>query len=160
ARFEQVKALQRSGADLGAFTESVQSATIMTLRSQYAEINRRQAEQMAALGPRHPAIIEIRAQTQRLRGLIEEEINRIAEAAATDYGRAQASEDSLTRSLEELKRNAVLTNEARVGLRELEREVQASRAVYEAFLVRSRETGEQERLDTKNVRIISKADVP
>lgn len=160
ARFDQVKALQRSGADLGAFTESVQSATIMTLRSQYAEINRRQAEQMAALGPRHPAVIEIRAQSQRLRGLIEEEINRIAAAAATDYGRAQASEDSLTRSLEELKRNAVLTNGARVGLRELEREVQASRAVYEAFLVRARETGEQERLDTKNVRIISKADVP
>jgi len=38
--------------------------------------------------------------------------------------------------------------------------VQASRAVYESFLVRSRETGEQEQVDTKNIRIISKADRP
>jgi len=47
-----------------------------------------------------------------------------------------------------------------VTLRELERDVQASRAVYESFLVRARETGEQERLDTKNIRIISRADLP
>jgi Mrp family chromosome partitioning ATPase len=52
------------------------------------------------------------------------------------------------------------TNEALIPLRELERDVQASRAVYEAFLVRARETGAQERLDTKNIQIISKADLP
>ena len=45
-------------------------------------------------------------------------------------------------------------------LRELERDVQASRAVYESFLVRARETGEQERLDTKNIRVISRAELP
>jgi Mrp family chromosome partitioning ATPase len=38
--------------------------------------------------------------------------------------------------------------------------VQTSRAVYESFLTRARETGEQERLDTKNIRIISLADLP
>jgi len=38
--------------------------------------------------------------------------------------------------------------------------VQTSRAVYEAFLVRARETGEQEQLDTKNIRIISRAETP
>jgi uncharacterized protein involved in exopolysaccharide biosynthesis len=47
-----------------------------------------------------------------------------------------------------------------VRLRELEREVEASRAVYEAFLVRSRETQEQERLDTANIRVISDAQAP
>ena len=45
-------------------------------------------------------------------------------------------------------------------MRELERDVQANRTVYESFLVRSRETGEQEQVDTKNIRIISKADRP
>ena len=49
---------------------------------------------------------------------------------------------------------------AMVNLRELQRDVQASRAVYEAFLVRARETGAQEHLDTKNIQVISKADVP
>jgi len=160
SRLEQVKTQQRSGGDLGGFTEAVQSQTVTALRSQYAEIQRREAEQMTSLGARHPAVIELRAQAQRLRAMIAEEINRIAGAAATDYARAKANEESLAHTLEELKHNTTLTNEARVELRELERDVQASRAVYESFLVRSRETGEQERIDNKNVRIISKADAP
>ena len=160
SRFEQVRALQRSGADIGAFTEAVQSQTITALRAQYAEVMRREAELMATLGPRHPSVIDVQAQAQRLRRMIGEEINRIAAAAASDYERAKVSEDSLTHSLEALKRGTITTNEARVGLRELERDVQASRAVYESFLVRSRETGEQERLDTKNVRVISQAETP
>jgi len=92
--------------------------------------------------------------------VIGEEIARIAEAAANDYERARASEESLARSLDALKRSAIETNDARVGLRELERDVQTNRAIYEAFLKRARETGEQERLDARNVRVISQADVP
>ena len=160
SRFEQLQALRKSGLDSGAFLEAVQSQTITALRSQYTEILRREAEQTTTLGARHPTVIEIRAQAQRLRRVIQEELGRISEAARSDYERARASEDGLSRSLDELKRNALTTNEARVTLRELEREVQASRAVYESFLVRSRETGEQERLDTRNVRIISKAEPP
>ncbi len=105
-------------------------------------------------------MIEVRAQAQRLRRVIAEEINRIFEAARSDYERARASEEGLARSLETLKRNTLATNEARVALRELEKDVQANRTVYESFLMRERETGEQERLDTKNVRIISRAEVP
>ena len=138
----------------------MQSQTITALRSQYAEVMRREAEQMTSLGERHPAVIEIQAQAERLRRMIDDEVNRIALSARSEYESAHANEDMLARSLEALKHNAVVTNEAMVTLRELERDVQASRAVYEAFLVRARETGEQERLDTKNIRMISRADLP
>lgn len=160
SRFEQIEHLQRSGAEVGAFTEAVQSQTLAPLRAQYAEIMRREAEQMTTLGARHPAVIEIRAQAERLRRVIAEEVNRIALATRSEFERARTNEEALARSVEGLRRNMMTTNEALVALRELEREVQASRAVYESFLVRSRETGEQGRLDTKNVRVISKADLP
>jgi polysaccharide biosynthesis transport protein len=160
ARLEEVERLQRTKGDVGAVPEAVQSPTITTLRGQYAEIVRREAEQMTSLGARHPAVIEIQAQADRLRRMIEEEVNRTALSARSEYESAHANEDMLARSLEALKHNAVVTNEAMVTLRELERDVQASRAVYEAFLVRARETGEQERLDTKNIRVISRADLP
>jgi succinoglycan biosynthesis transport protein ExoP len=160
SRYEQVQALQKSKVDVGAFTEAVQSQTIGVLRGQYAEVVRREAELMTSLGPRHPSVVEAQAQVQRLRRLIAEEVNRVAEAAAADYERARANEESLARSLDTLKRNTIATNEARVALRELERDVQASRTVYEAFLVRARETGEQERLDARNVRVISQAEMP
>jgi succinoglycan biosynthesis transport protein ExoP len=160
SRLEEVERLQRTKGDVGAVPEAVQSPTITALRGQYAEIVRREAEQMTSLGARHPAVIEIQAQVDRLRQMIEEEVNRTALSARSEYESAHANEDMLARSLEALKHNAVVTNEAMVTLRELERDVQASRAVYEAFLVRARETGEQERLDTKNIRVISRADLP
>ena len=160
ARLDQVEGLQLSKDEIGAFPEAVQSQTITALRSQYAEVMRREAEQMSSLGQRHPAVIEIQAEAVRLRKMVEDEIHRIALAARSEYESARANEAALAANLETLKYKAVTTNEAMVTLRELERDVQASRAVYEAFLVRARETGEQERLDTKNIRVISRADPP
>jgi len=160
ARLDQVERLQTSGNETGAFPEAVQSQTIAMLRTQYAEVMRRQAEQMTTLGPRHPAVIEIKAEADRLRRNIDDEIHRIALSARSDYESARDNEETLAANLERLKRNAVATNEAMVTLRELERDVLASRAVYEAFLVRARETSEQERIDTKNIRVISPADTP
>ena len=160
ARLDQVERLQQSRDEIGAFPEAVQSQTITALRSQYAEVMRREAEQMTSLGERHPAVIEIQAEAARLRKMIEDEVHRIALSTRSEYESARANEAALAANLETLKDNAVTTNEAMVTLRELERDVQASRAVYEAFLVRARETGEQERLDTKNIRVISRADLP
>lgn len=160
ARLDQIEAVQRSKTDVGAFPEAVQSQTITALRSQYAEVMRREAEQTTSLGDRHPAVIEIHAQAERLKRMIADEVNRIALAARTDYESARTNEDLLTRNVDALKQGTLATNAAMVTLRELERDVQASRAVYEAFLVRARETGEQERLDTKNIQVISKADLP
>jgi polysaccharide biosynthesis transport protein len=160
ARLDQVESVLHTKTPIGAFPEAVQSQTITMLRSQYAEIMRRDAEQKSSLGERHPAVIEIEAQGARLQKLIEDEVNRIAASDRAEYERAKADEDMLSRQVDGLKNTAVSTNESLVGLRELERDVQASRTVYESFLVRSRETGEQEQVDTKNIRIISKADRP
>ncbi|MGD0333881.1 MAG: exopolysaccharide transport family protein [Xanthobacteraceae bacterium] len=160
ARVDQVERLQLSRDETGAFPEAVQSQTVTALRSQYAEVMRREAEQMTSLGQRHPAVIEIQAEAVRLRKMIEDEVHRLALAARSEYESARANEAALAANLETQKHNAVTTNGAMVTLRELERDVQASRAVYESFLVRARETGEQERLDTKNIRVISRAEPP
>jgi len=160
ARLDQVEQAQRKKDETGAFLEAVQSPTITALRSQYAEVMRREAEQKTTLGDLHPAVIEIEAQAERLRGVIDAEVNRIALSARAEYERAKSSEQTLADNFDTLKNSAIASNEAMVGLRELDRDVQASRSVYEAFLVRARETGEQEQIDTKNIRVLSKADLP
>jgi polysaccharide biosynthesis transport protein len=160
ARYDQIQQVQSAKGEIGAFPEAIQSQTITALRSQYAEVMRREAEQTTSLGARHPAVIEIQAQADRLRRMIDDEVRRVALSARSDYESARANEAAVAANLEKLKGTAITTNEAMVTLRELERDVLASRAVYEAFLVRARETGEQERLDTKNIRIISRAEIP
>jgi len=159
-RLDQIENVQRSKTDIGAFPEAVQSATITALRTQYTDIMRREAEQKSSLGERHPAVMEIEAQAERVHKLIEDEVNRIAVSANTEYESAKISEELMAQKVDALKNTAESTNQSLVGLRELEREAQANRTVYESFLVRARETGEQELIDTKNIRIISRADPP
>ena len=160
ARLDQVRQVQLSKDAFGAFPEAIQSQTITALRSQYAEVMRREAEQTTSLGSRHPAILEIQAEAERLRHVINDEVNRIALTARTEYDSARASEATIAADVEKLKSRAVSTNEAMVALRELDRDLTANRTVYEAFLVRAKETSEQERVDTKNIRVISPAGVP
>jgi succinoglycan biosynthesis transport protein ExoP len=160
AHLDQIQQLQPSKDAAGAFPEALLSPTITALRSQYAEVMRREAEQMSSLGARHPAVIEIQAEVERLRRMIDDEVRRTALSAGTEHESARQNEQTIGGNLEKLKSNAVTTNEAMVTLRELERDVQASGAIYEAFLARARETGEQEQLDTKNIRVISRAEVP
>jgi len=160
ARYDLVLQLRRGGLDQGAITEAIQSTTLGLLRDQYGTIARQEANLAAELGPRHPRVIEARAQLREAQQQIGGEITRIAEASRIDYERALANETTLANNLATLKQRAVDTGLASVKLRELEREAEASRAVYESFLMRTREIREQEHLDTANVRILADAQSP
>lgn len=160
ARYDQIDHLRTSGADPGAVAEAVQSPTIAGLRLQYADVVRREAELTAQLGDRHPSVVDIRAEERRMRQVIGAELERLARSAKGDYDRALADQRALTRNFDTQKGTNYATNQSLVHLRELERDVDASRVVYQAFLIRSRETSEQERMNAANVRVISEATLP
>ncbi len=160
ARYDQIARLQQTGTDPGSTNEAVQSTTIGLLREQYAAVVQRETTLAAELGPQHPYVVEARAQVRNAQRLVSEEVARVSNAAHSEYERALANEQALSNNLDALKQRAISTGLAFVKLRELEREVEASRAVYESFLVRARETREQERLDTMNVRVLSDAQAP
>jgi uncharacterized protein involved in exopolysaccharide biosynthesis len=160
AKYDQIEASRRASGDAGASPEALQSPTIANLRAQYAEARKRQAELTSELGPRHPALRQIEKQVEDLRRNINEEVERFAQSARNDLTRARDYESSLNKALETQKRQSVQLSQASVRLRELEREVEASRGVYQSFLKRSRETEEQESLNTSSARIIGEATVP
>ena len=160
ARLDQIEASRRAATDPGAIPEALQSPTIANLRAQYAEARKRYAELAAELGPRHPALRQNEKQVDDLRRTVSEEVERFAQSARNDLTRARDYESSLSKALETQKRQSVELSQASVRLRELERDVEASRDVYQSFLKRSRETQEQESLNTSAARIIGEATVP
>ncbi|MVT50831.1 hypothetical protein GPL17_10040 [Bradyrhizobium yuanmingense] len=160
ARLDQIEASRRTAADAGAIPEALQSPTIANLRAQYADARKKYAEQAGELGPRHPALRQTEKQVEDLKRTISEEIDRFAQSAKNDLTRARDFEASLNRALEAQKRQSVQLSQAAVRLRELEREADASREVYQSFLKRSRETEEQESLNTSAARVIGEATVP
>ncbi|WP_339028645.1 exopolysaccharide transport family protein [Bradyrhizobium symbiodeficiens] len=160
ARLDQIEASRRTAADAGAIPEALQSPTIANLRAQYADARKKYAEQAGELGPRHPALRQTEKQVEDLKRTISEEIDRFAQSAKNDLTRARDYEASLNRAMEAQKRQSLQLSQAAVRLRELEREADASRDVYQSFLKRSRETEEQETLNTSAARIIGEATVP
>jgi uncharacterized protein involved in exopolysaccharide biosynthesis len=160
AKYDQIEASRRALSDAGAIPEALQSPTIANLRAQYAEARKKYAEMTSELGPLHPALRQIEKQVEDLRRTVNEEVERFAQSAKNDLTRARDYEASLNKALEAQKRQSVQLSQASVRLRELERDVEASRDVYQSFLKRSRETEEQESLNTSSARIIGEATVP
>ena len=160
ARYDQIESSRRAATDAGAIPEALQSPTIANLRAQYAEARKRYAELTGELGPLHPSLRQMEKQVDDLRRTINEEVERFAQSAKNDLTRARDFEASLSKALDAQKRQSVLLSQASVRLRELERDVDANRDVYQSFLKRSRETEEQESLNTSSARIIGEATVP
>jgi uncharacterized protein involved in exopolysaccharide biosynthesis/Mrp family chromosome partitioning ATPase len=160
AKYDQIVASRRAATDSGAIPEALQSPTIANLRAQYAEARKRYAELSGELGPLHPALRRMEKQVEDLRRTINEEVDRYATSANNDLTRARDYEASLNKALDTQKSQSVQMSQAAVRLRELERDVEAGRDVYQAFLKRSRETEEQESLNTSSARIIGEATVP
>jgi uncharacterized protein involved in exopolysaccharide biosynthesis/Mrp family chromosome partitioning ATPase len=160
AKYDQIVASRRIAADNGAIPEALQSPTIANLRAQSAEARKRYAELTGELGPLHPALRQMEKQVEDLRRTINEEVDRFATSSKNDLTRARDYEASLNKALDAQKRQSVQMSQASVRLRELERDVEASRDVYQAFFKRSRETEEQESLNTSSARIIGEATLP
>jgi Mrp family chromosome partitioning ATPase len=127
------------------------------LRSRYADVLRLEADIRARLGPRHPDVVSIAAQTAEMRRAVAQELARYVATVRQDYERSRASEASLTAKLDDLKRQVTETGGASVRLRALERNAEASRVVYASFLSRSGELNEQRGINTSNARFISRA---
>jgi succinoglycan biosynthesis transport protein ExoP len=156
-RFEQTDRLSHTGGVADASLEAAQSQVITQLRARYAEAKQVEDDLISNLGPRHPRMASARTQVQSLRDQITQELRRIAAGARDDLDRAQAAEDALAKRLATLSAESGAVNQKLVQLRELEREAQASRSVYESFLTRTREIRAQQEVDTTNTTIISPA---
>lgn len=160
ARSELIARARAAGTDSAATAEALQSSTIGQMRTQYLEIKRRQSDVTTLLGARHPEVITLAAQARTVAMQISEELDRIARSARDDYERAKSKEVALSRSVDALKGDAMTTSRAFVRLRELEREAESSRSVYESFLRRTKEVGEQQMVDTASLRVTSRAVPP
>ncbi|MET0257480.1 MAG: GumC family protein, partial [Methylobacterium sp.] len=144
----------------GSYPEGLNAESLLRLRQTYSEAAQNQAILATRLGPRHPQRIAAEQAVATARRAIQGELARIVASAQTELARAEQTERDLSSQIDTLRARQIETSGAFVRLRELEREVDASRAVYEAYLLRARQTSEQESLNTANVRVISDAVVP
>lgn len=144
----------------GALPEAIASPAITELRAQYAALTQEADRAAVRLGPRHPERLAVEAQLTGARERIANELRRVAGSIQVDLKRAVQTEQELAARLAQLKVRQSDVGGEMVTLRELDRDVAAKRAVYEATLLRARETGEQRDINSGNVTVISPASPP
>jgi uncharacterized protein involved in exopolysaccharide biosynthesis len=157
AKLDIVDRLRASGITTAATTEALGSPVVSKLREQEAALEQRRADLEARYGPQFPTITAIRQQIAEVNRLIGAELNRISAALQTDYNRSLNNERLLSEQFQQAKSATRGVDQASVKLRELERELDANRTVYSAFLGRAREISEQASIDTTNARVITRA---
>nr|WP_240992638.1 GumC family protein [Mesorhizobium ciceri] len=144
----------------GTLPEEINSNTMSELRSQYAALKQEADRAAIRFGPRHPELQALNAQLAGSRERIAGELRRIASSLQVDLRRAVQLEQDLASRLAQLKVRSGDVNSDLVTLRELEREAAAKRSVYEQYLLRAKETGEQKDINTANINVISRAFAP
>lgn len=160
ARRSEVAATLKAGGTPDSLPDAVKSPLIQKLREQLAQVSRRAASLGAQFQNRHPIMIDIRSQQREIKVQIKDELKRIVASAKTEAEIAAKRETELLSALEGAKSQVARSNTAKIKLGELEREANASRELLGAFLIRAKETQEQQNLSASNARIVSQASVP
>jgi capsular exopolysaccharide synthesis family protein len=159
ARYNQVASLLNSEG-ISAATDVISSPLIQTLEQKLAELRREEAEFSTRYGDRHPDMINKRAEIADTEAAIASEVQKVISSLRTEVSVARTREQTLRAGVQELESRSFDQGIASVQLRQLEREAEANRLVYQSFLSRFKETQEQDDIQQADARIISRAEPP
>lgn len=160
ARLNSARVLMRSKGGMDSAANVLASPLIQNLREQEAEVRRTEAEMSSKYGDLHPKVVNARAQYKELETKIGEEVSKVLQGLVNEVDIAHAKEAQLKKELQELEDRAVVEMQDSVNLRQLEREAEANRVLYENFLNRYKETSQEQDLQIADSRIIARADAP
>ncbi len=160
ARLRNAQTMVQSSGGIEGAADVLSSPLIQKLREQEAEVRRKEAELATRYGDRHPNMINARAERHDLQRKINEEVHKILRSLEGEVTIARAKEQQLQSDLSRLESKAGSELKDTVQLRQLQRDSDANRMLYENFLTRFKQTSEQQDLQLADTRIIARADTP
>lgn len=160
ARVSRLETMIRDNRSLAAVDELLDTPLLQRFKEQEALLVKENAELLQRYGTNHPAITKSNAELAAIRTTITVEVRKQAQALRGELAVLREREAGLVRQSQQLESAVLRQTTAEVRLRELEREAQANRTLYETFLGRFKETGEQENIQQSDSRVISLAQTP
>ena len=158
ARSKQLRELIRTGKPIES-SDIANSEAMRRMIEQRIALRSQLAEQSTTLLDQHPRIKELKAQIGEMDRQIRTEGERLARQLDNDAKLAGDRLESLTASIDQVKRLASQTNEQDVQLRALEREAKTQRDLLESYLSKYREASARDNINAAppEARIISRA---
>lgn len=151
----------REGTGSGdAAEEALQSPVIASLRGQQAELARQKAELSAKYDWKHPEIRRITDEIADIDSRVDQEVARIVSGLRNQVEVARQRVASIEASLSGQRSELAGNNVAAVRFRELDRDAESSRVLYEAFLNKAKQVAEQVGIEQADASIVSRANPP
>jgi succinoglycan biosynthesis transport protein ExoP len=160
ARYAQIQDLLKSGRVGAAVPDSLANPVINDLREKYLGASKTESQLESKLGNGHLQVVALKKEMTEYERLIFEELQRIGESYRSDAQVAASKEQSLSISMSGLVGANAGTNHTLVELRELEREAETYRNLYQSFMQRYQETLQQQSFPVDEARVITAASPP
>jgi capsular exopolysaccharide synthesis family protein len=157
ARLVALSKASLNPSELANIAEVAGNTTLAALRIQDVELSRKLAEMSGQLGENHPKLVQLRNELNAVRSRFLSETQRITLAVRAELDAAKAEEDELK---ELVDKQAVVSGTAtqyEAEQKQLEREAQSNRTLYESFLTRYKELRQQQDIQRADARILSYA---
>jgi polysaccharide biosynthesis transport protein len=160
ASLQLIDALRAKDESLESVPDVMSSPLFVELWRQEMELLRVESEFRNTYGVNHPRMQELIAETANVHRKMAAEIDRTVLNLENDAKVIETRIAAIEHDLDALEGVRTSSREAEVRLHQLEREAQANRELYQAFLQRYKETREQLEIVEPDVRIISEAKPP
>jgi succinoglycan biosynthesis transport protein ExoP len=136
------------------------NVVVQSLIGSRATAKRLVAELGDRYGKKHPRMVSALSDLSQVEEELKSQVDNVARGLSVSYLAAQDAERELKRQITNVKSRLQNVSRKEFSLRELEREVDANRQVYEVFLNRGKETNETSNLEAVNARVIDEALAP
>jgi succinoglycan biosynthesis transport protein ExoP len=146
-----------NGEDVG---EALGSNVIQQLRAQRASVSANVAQLQEKYGARHPEMLKAQRQLADLDAQIQGETKRIISNLQAQAQIAHQRTAAISASQGAARGALAVNNRASVRLRELERNADSVRTLYESFLGRFKQTSTESGLEQSDARIVNVAKTP
>jgi capsular exopolysaccharide synthesis family protein len=150
--------LQGSGPD--SVPDVLKNPLIQSLKQQQSQAEAQLADLAAQYGPRHPMIVNARAQVADINAKISREMNHVIDSIRQEARLADARYSALQGDLNHLQTTMGGVNEKTIHLEALERDATVNRNLLEAMLSRLKETYGRQELQQADARLVSEAAPP
>lgn len=156
SRYEIANARREQGESINSAGVRNSEATdrLLQLRT---ELRRREAELSSRYLEKHPKLIAVREDLRETERRLGQAIDSAVGDARAELRAAEITVQNLSSELRRLERQSQSYREAEVAIRQLDREADADRNLYETYLARLRETTAKEDVQTADVRVLRRA---
>jgi capsular exopolysaccharide synthesis family protein len=136
------------------------SPLVEKLRSDEAELMHKKAELSTRYQPSHPTMVNLQSQIDEINRKITDEASKTVRGLQGDVNAARAKEASLKGTLAGIQQKTTEEGKLDVPLRELQREADANKLLYESFLSRFKQTSTEQDIQQADARLVSSALAP